>query len=98
MTENQENTSLNETPAEGGEAVVRKAKAPVKRKSVKVQAPDEGGEAQIATQESNTPVVETREASAPTAAPAPAARVWTGPEPTTMEELLAFAGAPIKNL
>ena len=98
MTENQENTSLNETPAEGGEAVVRKAKAPVKRKSVKVQAPDEGGEAQIATQESNTPVAETREASAPTAAPAPAARVWTGPEPTTMEELLAFAGAPIKNL
>jgi len=98
VTENQENTSLNETPAEGGEAVVRKAKAPVKRKSVKVQAPDEGGEAQIATQESNTPVVETREASAPTAAPAPAARVWTGPEPTTMEELLAFAGAPIKNL
>ena len=98
MTENQENTSLNETPAEGGEAVVRKAKAPVKRKSVKVQAPDEGGEAQIATQESNSPVAETREASAPTAAPAPAARVWTGPEPTTMEELLAFAGAPIKNL
>ena len=98
MTENQENTSLNETPAEGGEAVVRKAKAPVKRKSVKVQAPDEGGEAQIATQEINTPVAETREASAPTAAPAPAARVWTGPEPTTMEELLAFAGAPIKNL
>jgi small subunit ribosomal protein S1 len=98
VTENQENTSLNETPAEGGEAVVRKAKAPVKRKSVKVQAPDEGGEAQIATQESNTPVAETREASAPTAAPAPAARVWTGPEPTTMEELLAFAGAPIKNL
>ena len=98
MTENQENTSLNETPAEGGEAVVRKAKAPVKRKSVKVQAPDEGGEAQIATQESNTPVAETREASAPTPAPAPAARVWTGPEPTTMEELLAFAGAPIKNL
>ena len=98
MTENQENTSLNETPAEGGEAVVRKAKAPVKRKSVKVQAPDDGGEAQIATQESNSPVAETREASAPTAAPAPAARVWTGPEPTTMEELLAFAGAPIKNL
>ncbi len=98
MTENQENTSLNETPAEGGETVVRKAKAPVKRKSVKVQAPDEGGEAQIATQESNAPVAETREASAPTAAPAPAARVWTGPEPTTMEELLAFAGAPIKNL
>lgn len=98
MTENQENTSLNETPAEGGEAVVRKAKAPAKRKSVKVQAPDEGGEAQVATQASNTPAVETREASAPAAAPAPAARIWTGPEPTTMEELLAFAGAPIKNL
>ncbi len=98
MTENQENTPLNETAAEGSEAVVRKAKAPAKRKSVKVQAPDEGGEARIAMQESNTSVAETREASAPTAAPATAARVWTGPEPTTMEELLASAGAPIKNL
>jgi len=89
VTENQENASLNGAPVESGESVVRKAKAPAKRKSVKVQAPDASGEAQAVTHESTT-----------TAAPAtaPAARAWTGPEPTTMEELLAFAGAPIKNL
>ena len=89
MTENQENTSLNGTPVESGETVVRKAKAPAKRKSVKVQAPDASGEAQAVTHESTTTA---------TPATAPAARAWTGPEPTTMEELLAFAGAPIKNL
>lgn len=98
MTENQENTSLSGNPAEGGESVVRKAKAPARRKSVRVQAPDEGGEAQSATHASNAQEAERRDVSAPAAASAPAARVWTGPEPTTMEELLAFAGAPIKNL
>lgn len=98
MTENQESTSINETPASGGEVVVRKAKAPARRKSVKVQAPDEGGEATTASQGAATTKVAGSQDDAPAATHAPATRVWTGPEPTTMEELLAFAGAPIKNL
>ena len=98
MTENQESTSINETSASGGEAVVRKAKAPARRKSVKVQAPDEGGEATTASQGAATTKVAGSQDDAPAATHAPATRVWTGPEPTTMEELLAFAGAPIKNL
>ena len=68
----------------------KRAKAPAKPKTLKVQAPEvhedhetaEGGEG----------------AGAAPAATAPAPRTWSGPEPTTMEELLAGAGTPIKNL
>lgn len=68
----------------------KRAKAPAKPKTLKVQAPEvhedhetaEGGEG----------------AGAAPAAIAPAPRTWSGPEPTTMEELLAGAGTPIKNL
>ena len=94
MIEDQESASLNgATPAEGGEAPVRKAKAPAKPKSVKVKAPEVAGDA-AASADSAT-------SSAAVDAPAytaPVAPVWSGPEPTTMEELLAIAGAPIKNL
>ena len=58
------------------------AKAPAKPKSVKVQAPD-GSSDQSAAPLASAPVV---------------TRAWIGPEPTTMEELLAGAAMPIKNL
>ena len=63
-------------------APARMAKAPAKPKSVKVQAPD-GSSDQSAAPLASAPVV---------------TRAWIGPEPTTMEELLAGAAMPIKNL
>ncbi len=100
MTDNQENASLNgATPTEGGEAPVRKAKAPAKPKSVKVNAPEVASPTGATTASATAfASAEYASAPAPLAAPTPAAAVWTGPEPTTMEELLAIAGAPIKNL
>ena len=104
MIEDQENASLNgATPAEGGEAPVRKAKAPAKPKSVKVKAPEVAGDAAAsADSATSSAAVDAPTYTAPVAAApvatAPAAPVWSGPEPTTMEELLAIAGAPIKNL
>jgi small subunit ribosomal protein S1 len=84
----------------GAAAPARKAKAPAKPKSVKVKAADSTEApvvdlADVAPAES-APVVTEAPVAAPAAAPTP--RVWTGPEPTTMEELLAGAGMPIKNL
>jgi len=104
VIEDQENASLNgATPAEGGEAPVRKAKAPAKPKSVKVKAPEVAGDAAAsADSATSSAAVDAPTYTAPVAAApvatAPAAPVWSGPEPTTMEELLAIAGAPIKNL
>ena len=84
----------------GAAAPARKAKAPAKPKSVKVKAADSTEApvvdlADVAPAES-APVATEAPVAAPAAAPTP--RVWTGPEPTTMEELLAGAGMPIKNL
>jgi len=104
VIEDQENASLNGVaPAEGGEAPVRKAKAPAKPKSVKVKAPEVAGDAAAsADSATSSAAVDAPTYTAPVAAApvatAPAAPVWSGPEPTTMEELLAIAGAPIKNL
>ena len=85
MSEDQINT-----PAEDS-TPIKKAKAPAKPKSVKVMAPESEMDHGAATE------VASAAATAPVAA-APAPRAWVGPEPTTMEELLAGAGAPIKNL
>ena len=94
MTEDQENASLNGAAStEGGEAPVRKAKAPAKPKSVKVMAPEVAADVAASANGATTSAA----VDAPTYT-APAAPVWSGPEPTTMEELLAIAGAPIKNL
>ena len=65
----------------------KRAKAPAKPKNPKVQAPEVHGDHETA-----------EGAGAAPAAIAPAPRTWSGPEPTTMEELLAGAGTPIKNL
>ena len=87
MSEDQINT-----PADSA-APIKKAKAPAKPKSVKVMAPAAGDalapDHATATSEST---------DAPLAAVSPAPRAWSGPEPTTMEELLAGAGTTIKNL
>ena len=72
---------------------VRKAKAPAKPKSVKVQAPDAHEATHAAAAPGDDLQVPTGAASA-----APAPKAWTGPEPTTMEELLAGAGTTIRNL
>jgi len=94
VTEDQENASLNGAAStEGGEAPVRKAKAPAKPKSVKVMAPEVAADVAASANGATTSAA----VDAPTYT-APAAPVWSGPEPTTMEELLAIAGAPIKNL
>ena len=85
MSEDQINTPADES------APIKKAKAPAKPKSVKVMAPESEPSSSAAAE-----VAPASESAAPAAAPAP--RVWVGPEPTTMEELLAGAGAPIKNL
>ena len=85
MSEDQINTPADES------APIKKAKAPAKPKSVKVMAPETEPSSSAAAE-----VAPASESAAPAAAPAP--RVWVGPEPTTMEELLAGAGAPIKNL
>jgi len=69
---------------------VRKAKAPAKPKSVKVQAP----ELRSSSIGSVAPLDDAPRPSATTPAP----KAWVGPEPTTMEELLAGAGTPIRNL
>jgi small subunit ribosomal protein S1 len=90
-----------EAGAEAGAAApARKAKAPAKPKSVKVKAAD-STETPAVDLDSVAPAESASLATeAPVAAPAaaPTPRVWTGPEPTTMEELLAGAGMPIKNL
>jgi len=85
VSEDQINTPADES------APIKKAKAPAKPKSVKVMAPETEPSSSAAAE-----VAPASESAAPAAAPAP--RVWVGPEPTTMEELLAGAGAPIKNL
>ena len=101
MTDNQENTSQTGAPsAAGGEAPIRKAKAPAKPRSVKVKAPEVATDTAASTPAS---VALSSAADEPSIVAAPPAPRWSapaagGPEPTTMEELLAIAGAPIKNL
>lgn len=78
----------------------RKPKAPAKPKSVKVKAADASDAGEPTSGDADAAPVaasstdDQSAASAATSAP----RTWTGPEPTTMEELLAGAGMPIKNL
>mgnify|MGYP003329364391 CR=1 FL=1 len=101
MTDNQENTSQTGAPsAAGGEAPIRKAKAPAKPRSVKVKAPEVATDTAASTPASVAPSSAADEPSIVAAPPVPgwSAPAAGGPEPTTMEELLAIAGAPIKNL
>lgn len=78
----------------------RKPKAPAKPKSVKVKAVNAADAGEPTSGDADAAPVaasstdDQSAASAATSAP----RTWTGPEPTTMEELLAGAGMPIKNL